>query len=116
MGDSQLFSAPSKNLSGALIRDWSLFPSFELRCRPASSPLRYRADPTIYSAEVNFPYLAYQQIRVQKAHPDRESASSLLAERFRLGVGTAGYPSTLVLPDFRDERRLEFYTILSPAL
>ena len=36
--------------------------SFELPCRPASSVLRYRADPRIYSAHVNFLFLALWKI------------------------------------------------------
>lgn len=35
--------------------------SFELPCRPVSSLLRYQADPTIYSADVNFLFLAFRK-------------------------------------------------------
>ena len=45
-----------------LIRNWSA-PLLRATCRPASSLLRYRADPTIYSADVNFLFLAYWQIQ-----------------------------------------------------
>ena len=44
-----------------LIRNWSA-PLLRATCRPASSLLRYRADPRIYSAVVNFPVLAHWQI------------------------------------------------------
>ncbi len=57
--------------------------SFELPCRPASSVLRYRADPGICLADVNFLFLALWQIGSLLEECDSSEGGSGLAAGYR---------------------------------